>query len=447
MVIRCLSFGSLWWLRPGNRKEDSLRFSAHAAVFNTTGFNLGSRNRRLWLVAGVIRINLGTQPRSHDSLNLIEESFESTGLERWGQWNRVLLGRRRDQSTRADKVLQCARSSVYGRINFDDEWHDRGIQVIAGSAFRGHQEALILADPGAQFETVQGSWEVTWNGIRPEEVIDEGTPSPAGSRRGNFQFNEKRDLPMILAVRNATFISHGQLYAQLLAQGTELNRQGFCWRLKRLVGVGVIQKMPQIFPFSGPTYTITRQGLACLEICGEGLISITSESKSLPNPKQAPHYLELAAIRSALRKAGVLKTWIGDLELRSMNLSIDVPLAKDYDAVADLTVDGKSICVAVEYERTAKASVRYKEIVAAIREEEQIELLMYLTASMDLVYQLKAEFEELQFPIAIAPSGAFCSDPLSVRMHTTLIAGQKKANIIELVRAISNRSDVTTSEN
>jgi len=71
---------------------------------------------------------------------------------------------------------------------------------------------------------------------------------------------------------------------------------------------------------------------------------------------------------------------------------------------------------------------------------------MYLTASMDLVYQLKAEFEELQFPIAIAPSGAFCTDPLSVRMHTTLIAGQKKANVVELVRAISNRSRGTTSE-
>jgi hypothetical protein len=279
-----------------------------------------------------------------------------------------------------------------------------------------------------------------------EELMDGGAPNFTGSRQGNVQFNEKRDLPMILAVRNATFISHGQLYSQLLAQGTESNRQGFCWRLNRLVGVGVIHKMPQIFPFSGPTYTITRQGLACLESCGEGLISITSESKSLPNPRQAAHYLELAAIRSALREAGVLKRWIGDLELRSMNLSIDMPLAKDYDAVADLAVEGKSICVAVEYERSAKASGRYREIVAVVQEEEQIELLIYLTASMDLVYQLKAEFEELQFPIAIAPSGAFCRDPLSVRMHTTLIAGQKKASIVELVRAISNRSKGALSE-
>ena len=41
MVIRCLTFGSLWWLRPGNQVSDPLRFSAHAAVFNTTGFVSG----------------------------------------------------------------------------------------------------------------------------------------------------------------------------------------------------------------------------------------------------------------------------------------------------------------------------------------------------------------------------------------------------------------------
>jgi hypothetical protein len=257
------------------------------------------------------------------------------------------------------------------------------------------------------------------------------------ARRSYVQYNEKRDLPMMLAIRNATFISHGQLFSQLLAQGTESNRQGFCWRVKRLIGVGMIQRLPQCFPFSGATYTITRQGLACLESCGEGLISLTSESKSLPNTRQAPHYLELGAIRSALRKAGVLKKWIGDLELSSMNLAIDMPLAKDYDAVTDLGIDGETFRVAVEYERSMKASARYKEIVAAIQEEKQIQLLVYLTASMDLVYQLMAEFEEQKFPVVVAPSGAFCGDPLGVRMHCTIFAGPRKTTLVEILHAIS----------
>jgi hypothetical protein len=262
------------------------------------------------------------------------------------------------------------------------------------------------------------------------------TREPVNARRSYAQYNEKRDLPMMLAIRNATFISHGQLFSQLLAQGTESNRQGFCWRVKRLIGVGVIQRLPQFFPFSGATYTITRQGLACLESCGEGLISLTSESKSLPNTRQAPHYLELGAIRSALRKAGVLKKWIGDLELSSMNLAIDMPLAKDYDAVADLEIFGETFRVAVEYERSMKASARYKEIVAAVQEEKQIQLLIYLTASMDLVYQLMAEFEELKFPAVIAPSGVFCVDPLGVRMHSTTFAGSRKATLVEILHAV-----------
>ncbi len=169
MVIRCLSFGSLWWLRPGKRIEDPLRFSAHAAVFNTTGFVSGAREWRLWLVAGVIRINLGMHPASHDANNFEAGCFECAGLEQRGEWNRLLLGRRVKQNTRAEKVLLCVRSGVLGRIDFNDEWHDRTVQVISGSALHGYQETLILASLGAQFQTEKGGWEVTWNCIQQKK--------------------------------------------------------------------------------------------------------------------------------------------------------------------------------------------------------------------------------------------------------------------------------------
>lgn len=270
-----------------------------------------------------------------------------------------------------------------------------------------------------------------------EEVKGTSSASQDDLPNGFLQFNPKRDLPMILAVRNATFISHGQLYAHLVSQGTESNRQGFCWRLKRLADAGVIQKMAQVVPFSGATYAITREGLSCLESCGEGLISLTSESKSLPNFRQAAHYLELGEIRNALRRARILKRWIADVELKSMNLAIDQPLAKDYDAVADLALEGGStVVVGIEYERTLKSSQRYSEIVNAIKEERQIDLLIYLTASMDLVYQLKAKFEDLDFPTVIAPSGAFCRNPLELPMHSTILPGPQKATLSELVSAI-----------
>ena len=165
MVIHCVNFGSLWWLRPGNKTSDPLRFSSHAAVFNTTGFVSGSRERRLWHIAGVIRINLGMHRDTDDARRFEAARYECTGLERRGEWNRLLLGRRLDRTVNAEKIIVCTRSSVIGRIQFDASWHGNGIQVLAGSAFRGEQETLLLAAPGAQLQTDAGDWEVLWDGL------------------------------------------------------------------------------------------------------------------------------------------------------------------------------------------------------------------------------------------------------------------------------------------
>jgi hypothetical protein len=164
MVIRCLSFGSLWWLRPGDQTADPLRYSAHAAAFNTTGFRSGSRERRLWTIAGVVRINLGMHPALGNAEDFADACFDTRGPERRGEWNRLLLGRKLKPRTAADKLLLCWRSNALGRTGFDISWHDTKIQVLAASAFRGVQETLVLASPGAQFQTEAGSWEVTWNG-------------------------------------------------------------------------------------------------------------------------------------------------------------------------------------------------------------------------------------------------------------------------------------------
>ncbi|MDR5726953.1 MAG: hypothetical protein RB191_05745 [Terriglobia bacterium] len=165
MVIRCLNFGSLWWLRPGNQASDPLRFSARAAVFNTTGFHCGSRERRLWHVSGVVRINLASHTQTTGARNFENLSYQSPGPERRGEWNRLLLGKPVGSAVRADCLLLCARSTVIGRINFDSCWYDGSVAVIAASALRGVQETLVLAEPGAELRTASGKWEVTCNGF------------------------------------------------------------------------------------------------------------------------------------------------------------------------------------------------------------------------------------------------------------------------------------------
>jgi hypothetical protein len=163
-VIRCLNFGSLWWLRPGNLSSDPFRFSSNAAVFNTTGFVSGCRERRLWHVAGVVRINLGMHPGVSDADHFASGNFECAGLEHRGGWHRLLLGRRLKFAITAERVLLCIRSGEVGRIHFGERWHGESIQVIAGSALRGVQETLLLANPGATFQTEAGIWEVKWSG-------------------------------------------------------------------------------------------------------------------------------------------------------------------------------------------------------------------------------------------------------------------------------------------
>lgn len=165
MVIRCLSFGSLWWLRPGEQVSDPMRFSAHAAAFNTTGFVCGIRERRLWHVSGVVRINLAMNSKVIGAESFEDACFESPGPERRGEWNRLLLGKRLKHTAPADKLLVCTRSTMIGRIEFDDQWHDENVNIVAGSALRGVQETLLLAGPGAELRTEAGRWVITWNGI------------------------------------------------------------------------------------------------------------------------------------------------------------------------------------------------------------------------------------------------------------------------------------------
>ena len=166
MVIRCLSFGSLWWLRPGNQVSDPLRFSCRAAAFNTTGFRCGSREQRSWSISGVVRINLASQGRAIRAGTFEDGCYQSPGLERRGEWNRVLLGSRTGHTVRVDRLLLCTRSTVIGRVNFDGGWHDEGVSVVAASSLRGVQEMLLLSIPGSELQTDAGRWEVTWNGIR-----------------------------------------------------------------------------------------------------------------------------------------------------------------------------------------------------------------------------------------------------------------------------------------
>ena len=166
MILRCHSFGSLSWLRPGSDSSDSYRFTRHAALFNTTGFVTGSRERRFWYVPGMVRMNVGVLFGAQGVTGFEPGNYASSGLERRGEWNRVKLDRKMPEPAIANLILIRVTSQEVGRIDLFTCWHGLDTHVVAGSSLRAEQETLILARPGARVTSERGLWEITWNGLR-----------------------------------------------------------------------------------------------------------------------------------------------------------------------------------------------------------------------------------------------------------------------------------------
>ncbi|HUZ95372.1 MAG TPA: hypothetical protein VMU57_10700 [Edaphobacter sp.] len=235
-------------------------------------------------------------------------------------------------------------------------------------------------------------------------------------QREGLRLGVERDLPLLLATRNATFVSHDQLFQLMIDAKLERDRRCFNWRLRRLIRGAYIRKLPPIAPYNGVVYSITRFGLATLESYGEGLVNVTSGSRNLPSVLQAPHFLELNKIQQAFKRSGDLKSWKSDRELISLNYVIGSPLAKDYDAVAEIKVAEDTLKIAIEYERTLKSADRYKEIQRAIRDEGQIDMVLYLTSTLDLVFTLSRAFNHPALPMCFASSAKLRSNLLETML-------------------------------
>jgi hypothetical protein len=89
--------------------------------------------------------------------------------------------------------------------------------------------------------------------------------------------------------------------------------------------------------------------------------------------------------------------------------------------------------------------VKHKR-AAAIEDEDQVQLLVYMTSSIDLLYQLKAEFEEQGFPIALVTARSFCMSPLATRMYSTRSLGGQKATLEDVLAAVPRRKRVPPGE-
>jgi hypothetical protein len=223
---------------------------------------------------------------------------------------------------------------------------------------------------------------------------------------------------MILHIRNARAIYFDQLCELLSTDGIAAAARSIRWRVSRIEKAGLIARFGGQRHLSRPVFGITQLGLAFLESRGHYLLSLPSTTDQILHPSQIPHALELVDIRLALARAGLLRSWKSDLEITSRNLVFESSATKDFDAVAEIDVDGSAHSFAIEYERNPKAASRYRSIRESIDKDETTETVLYLAANDDILYLLAAEISSSKKRIGFALSESFRRSLLETRTLT-----------------------------
>ena len=139
-------------------------------------------------------------------------------------------------------------------------------------------------------------------------------------------------------------------------------------------------------------YSIAGPGVTFLETAGALYNGSRNGPKVTTDGANVAHALELNAIHLDLLRSGQLVLWQTEVEIRSENELAISSYAKHYDAIMTLQMDGRSVRVALEYERTAKAQSEYVRIRELFEVENRIDRFLYLAANSHIHSLLKKCF-------------------------------------------------------
>lgn len=283
--------------------------------------------------------------------------------------------------------------------------------------------------------------------IGTPEIVQPVAGLPPGRKRksplsSRVVFDEDGDGRLLSLIRNATFISYGQLVKLALQSGIKSYPDAVRKRIVRYLQFKLIRVFPSVAPYRGAVYQITREGLSVLETYGLGICSISSETETLPSELQAPHFLELNEIRLSFSNDSVLKRaeWVSDPEIKSRNTAPNVPpYAKDYDAILKLKdAQGKDFLVALEYERTYKDADRYDKVVQRIETEKQICCAVYVVGSIDLIGRLLEVLRCPTFPLCVTAAGVLKQQGVDVNVGFMSPNGRRFSTLRQYLAALKH---------
>lgn len=171
MLVTVLQFGTNWWARFGSDPADPLRYTRHAAYYNSTGVRTGRKVRRHWVVPGLVRLNGVGTFNPHFPSRSIGKTFVAADVDFLFGGNRLLLKHPVHDPVQPDSYLAVFSQELHGRFDFQSPgWKSPKAQVIAASQLRQVQEVLLLVRPGDWVRTELGLWQLTLSDSTPSRV-------------------------------------------------------------------------------------------------------------------------------------------------------------------------------------------------------------------------------------------------------------------------------------
>lgn len=147
-----------------------------------------------------------------------------------------------------------------------------------------------------------------------------------------------------------------------------------------------------------------------MQLAGMGILSVSADTETLADVGQVPHFIGLNQIEIAARKALNVRQWIGDRQLKSINIAANRPTQKDYDSIAEIASPSDSDAVlhlGIEYERTIKSKERYAQIRKSIDAERQIQGLLYFVDNETTAVFLAREVYSATVPVGVVIASQF----------------------------------------
>lgn len=237
-----------------------------------------------------------------------------------------------------------------------------------------------------------------------KEQIASVTRSVIPSRQGRLVLSMEQDLPLLELIRDCTYITRPQI--EQLGRSRESYRSR-TRRLSRLVEMRQLETHEQALPYNGMVYSIGRAGLATLEVIGNGLLNVTSETESLSNDRQIPHYLGINRSRVRLQQTFKVRSWWSDRVLQSLNIMSNAPTIKDYDAIVEVDLSPeRTIKIGFEYERSLKSRDRYADIRRLLEREESVAGVLYVSEGEQAAVALSGLVYSTRCPVAIATTSS-----------------------------------------